>query len=40
MYYVLIQAYQTWVADKGIEEILPGLQFTPEQLFYISFSQV
>lgn len=29
-------AYQQWVNENGIEERLPGLQYTPEQLFWIA----
>uniref|UniRef100_A0A1Y1N0P2 Peptidase M13 N-terminal domain-containing protein n=1 Tax=Photinus pyralis TaxID=7054 RepID=A0A1Y1N0P2_PHOPY len=31
-------AYQNWVKDKGVEPKLPGLQYTPEQLFWISMA--
>jgi hypothetical protein len=33
------QAYQTWLMNNK-ETTLPGLKYTNEQLFYISFAQV
>ena len=33
------QAYQTWLTHNK-ETTLPGLKYTNEQLFYISFAQV
>ena len=33
------QAYQTWLINNK-EMSLPGLKYTNEQLFYISFAQV
>ncbi|XP_077468176.1 endothelin converting enzyme-like 1 [Stigmatopora argus] len=32
-------AYQKWVRDHGPERPLPGLKYTHEQLFFISFAQ-
>ncbi|XP_044588355.1 endothelin-converting enzyme 1-like [Cotesia glomerata] len=31
-------AYQDWVAQNGHEPNLPGLSYTPNQLFWISFA--
>lgn len=33
-------AYKTWVAEHGPEKKLPGLNYTPQQLFWISAAQV
>lgn len=33
-------AYQSWVQMNGRELKLPGLDFTPEQLFFLGFAQV
>lgn len=39
--YFLIKAYSDLVKKQGKEdERLPGLKFTPEQLFFITFAQV
>lgn len=32
-------AYRKWVADNGPEQQLPGLDYTPEQMFWISAAQ-
>ncbi|KAK6188536.1 hypothetical protein SNE40_004694 [Patella caerulea] len=35
------QAYRNWVKQRGKEEmVLPGLDFTPNQLFFINFAQI
>ena len=34
------QAYQDWVRNNSKELKLPGLGFTPEQLFFLRFAQV
>jgi len=34
-------AYETWVEANGVEEaLLPGMNFTHRQLFFLAFSQV
>ena len=39
--YIIFKAYRTWVAEQKSEEAsLPGLDFTPNQLFFISYAQV
>lgn len=37
---MLIQAYQQWTRKNGEEERLPGLDLTPEQLYFLAFAQV
>lgn len=32
-------AYKKWVDEHGPEPVLPGLDYTPEQLFWISAAQ-
>ena len=34
------QAYQDWVRNNSKELKLPGLDFTPEQLFFLGFAKV
>lgn len=34
------QAYRQWVKDNGPEGGLPGLNYTPDQLFWISAANV
>lgn len=34
------QAYQLWTKKNGREQQLPGLDLTPEQLFFLAFAQV
>lgn len=34
------KGYQTWVKKNQPEPILPGLNFTQEQLFFINYGQV
>lgn len=34
------RAYQQWVTDNGHEQQLPGLNFSPNQLFWISSAHV
>ena len=34
------QAYNVWAAKHGEEQFLPGLPYTPRQLFFINFGQV
>jgi len=37
----LFQGYQKWLKDNGGKDrILPGLNLTNEQLFFIAFAQV
>jgi endothelin-converting enzyme len=36
----LAQAYAAWKADSKHAQKLPGLDFTPEQLFFISFGRI
>ena len=36
----LLQAYQHWKLRNGEEPRLPGLNYTPDQIFYIRFGQV
>ncbi|XP_035220511.1 neprilysin-2-like, partial [Stegodyphus dumicola] len=37
---VAYKAYQSWASDYGIEPSLPGLNYTPKQLFWISAANV
>lgn len=37
---LFVQAYQHWKLRNGEEPRLPGLDYTPEQIFYIRFGQV
>lgn len=32
-------AYKKWVEENGAEPTLPGLEFSPEQLFWVSAAQ-
>lgn len=34
------KAYQEWVKLHGVEKKLPGIDLTPEQLFFVGFGQV
>lgn len=34
------RAYQSFVEKNGPEARLPGLEYSPEQLFFVAFSQV
>lgn len=34
------RAYKNWVASNGPEKMLPGINRTPEQMFWISFANV
>ena len=34
------QGYQTFVKEMGSEPMLPGLEYTPNQLFWISSANV
>ncbi|KXJ13722.1 neprilysin [Exaiptasia diaphana] len=36
---IAYDAYQRWASRNGTEKILPGLELTPDQLFFISFAQ-
>lgn len=36
---IAYRAYQKWVQRNGPEQRLPGLKFTPNQIFWISFAQ-
>ena len=36
----LNKAYQKWAAKSSPEPLLPGLNYTQEQLFFINFGQV
>ena len=40
VFFMLIQAYQQWTRKNGEEERLPGLDLTPEQLYFLAFAQV
>eukprot|EP00056_Hartaetosiga_gracilis_P003946 m.69702 g.69702 ORF g.69702 m.69702 type:complete len:714 (-) comp11642_c0_seq1:102-2243(-) len=33
-------AFKEWQKDNGVEQTLPGMSHTPEQLFFIGFAQV
>lgn len=35
-----LQAYRIWVSKNGEEKQLPGLNLSPEQLYFLAFSQV
>ncbi|XP_057304506.1 endothelin-converting enzyme homolog [Hydractinia symbiolongicarpus] len=35
-----LQAYRHWVSKNGEEDKLPGLDLTPEQLYFLAFAQV
>ncbi|XP_066922489.1 endothelin-converting enzyme 2-like isoform X2 [Clytia hemisphaerica] len=35
-----LQAYRNWVAIHGEEKQLPGLDLTPDQLYFLAFAQV
>ena len=35
-----LKAYKKWEAKHGIEPLLPGLNYTQDQLFFINFGQV
>lgn len=37
---MLTQAYQQWTGKNGEEKRLPGLDLTPEQLYFLAFAQV
>uniref|UniRef100_A0A1S4KS06 Peptidase M13 C-terminal domain-containing protein n=2 Tax=Ixodes scapularis TaxID=6945 RepID=A0A1S4KS06_IXOSC len=37
---LLVQAYKKWVKENGPEAGLPGLKYTPQQLFWISAANV
>lgn len=34
------QAYREWVKLNGAEQKLPGIDLSPEQLFFVGFAQV
>lgn len=34
------QAYLKWMADGGKDQLLPGLELTYDQLFFINYAQV
>jgi len=36
----LLQAYMRWVEEHGEEELLPGVNYTQTQLFFLNFAQV
>lgn len=33
------RAYKKWIKENGAEKRLPGLEYTPEQLFWVSAAQ-
>lgn len=33
------RAYKKWISENGVEKRLPGLEYTPEQLFWVSAAQ-
>lgn len=34
------KAYQKWAKKNGPEQLLPGLNYTQNQLFFINFGQI
>lgn len=34
------KAYKKWASRNGKEQLLPGLDFTQEQLFFINYGQI
>jgi len=34
------QAYKNWVREHGVEELVPGLERSSEQMFFLSYAQV
>lgn len=34
------KAYKDWVKNNGAEKMLPGIDLTPDQLFFVGFAQV
>lgn len=40
IYLLIIQAYRNWVEIHGEEKRLPGLDLSPDQLYFLAFAQV
>lgn len=38
--YTIIKAYQKWTETHGHEPLLPGLDYTQNQLFFINYGQI
>lgn len=36
----MYSSYQTYVKENGLDPMLPGLNYTPNQLFWISAAQI
>lgn len=37
---LFLQAYKKWVKQHGIEQELPGLELTHDQLFFLNYAQI
>ena len=38
--YTMIQAYKKWVSIHGEEPLLPGVNLTHDQLFFLNYAQI